>query len=266
MRLPALLATLTFVALAFAGCSGNDGDGDGTSSSTSTSTGPTMSGSSTATSGSATMTTSGSSSTTSTGPANTPPTGSISASVNGTAVAFNLIGTDADGDTLVWDLVFGDGAATNGTALPASVNHTYAVGNFTANFTLTDGTSPVSYSVNLTVALSGATGQSFSGSLDVGAIGCLAPDQPYAAELDGIDVAVFEIAPATIGRPFTATFTGSALFNGLSFYDGATPAGHVEDFNDIDTPGTIIGVVPAGAVHGMAFSCAGAAGVTYATS
>lgn len=177
MRLTALLAALTFLTLAFAGCSDGGGDGeDTTTSSTSTSASATTSSSSSSSSASAT-TSASSSSTETSGPSNSPPTGSISASVNGTNVTFTLTGSDPDGDTLVWELDFGDGQKEDGTTLPATVEHVYAVGNYTANFTVTDGTDPKTYDVEVAVAAlagGGAGGQvvTFTGTI-------VAPD-PFA--------------------------------------------------------------------------------------
>jgi hypothetical protein len=153
MRTAALVAITCMTALAFAGCADRGGDGDGTSSSSSTS----RSATSTSTSGSAT-TTSTSSGSNGTGPSNQAPTGTLSASVNGTTATFNLTGSDPDGDTLAWDLDFGDGNRTNGTVLPTQVAHNYTTaGNLTVSYTLTDGQAPVSYNVTITVASGGPT-------------------------------------------------------------------------------------------------------------
>src|SRR5688572_253993 len=96
------LVVILAASLLLAGCASkgkDDGDADG-SSSTSTSA-----------SASKTSTASASSSTSSTGTgapaANRAPTGGISVVVNGTKVAFNLTGSDQDGDSLSWTLAFG---------------------------------------------------------------------------------------------------------------------------------------------------------------
>lgn len=256
MRTMALLATLTFVAIAFAGCS-SDGDGDGDPSSSSSSTSRTSTSSTgTSTSQSATSTT-GSSSTTSTGPSNRPPSGSISVAVNGTNATFSLTGSDPDGDTLVWDLTFGDGASSNGTGLPANRTHTYAAaGNFTANFTVTDGTSPVAYAVNLTIAPSGggtlavfAEATTVPGNpansvvvppgLGIGANGCAG----YTADMSGEDCVFFELTPDLAGHPFTGT--ASAGDPDLEFWDICDPAlgAFMENYY---ATGPEAGVVPEG--------------------
>ena len=72
---------------------------------------------------------------------------------DGTKATFNLTGSDADSDPLVWDLDFGDGNATNGTSLPATVMHNYTkTGNLTVVFSVTDGKAPASYNVTVKVA------------------------------------------------------------------------------------------------------------------
>lgn len=129
-----LVVALLVASLAFAGCTGDGGDEPSPSTSSSASK--------TSTSASATATTGPTSSGTSTsaGPSNRAPTGGLAVQVNGTTAAFNLTGTDPDGDALSWTLAFGDGT-TNGTgsSLPAALQHDYAVGNFTARLTVTDG-------------------------------------------------------------------------------------------------------------------------------
>src|SRR5687768_9431239 len=119
MRLSAVLATLTLVAMLFAGCSG-DGDGEG-STTNSSSASRTFTG--------AFPSTSSSGSTTS-AQANQPPTGSLTTSVPGGAaplnVTFTVEGSDPDGDEPDWTLSFGDDSANeNGTDLPAEVTHAY---------------------------------------------------------------------------------------------------------------------------------------------
>ncbi|MFA5944557.1 MAG: hypothetical protein WC876_08845 [Candidatus Thermoplasmatota archaeon] len=195
MRLSALLASLTILALAFAGCSDGKGDGDGSST---TSTSPTTSwSSSSSTSSSSTST---SSTSTSTGPApNQAPSGSIGALTNGTNVTFTLNGTDADGDLLNWTLTFGDGNATNGTVLPMTLNHTYGNSSvpLMVNYTLTDGAHNVTYNVTVFGPPNGGTKETFTiegetTGLDPtadngipGFGGCLSADFIAAAGIDG---------------------------------------------------------------------------------
>jgi hypothetical protein len=265
VRLSALLATLTFLTLAFAGCSDGGGDGDGkTSSSTSTSQA-----SSSSSSGSASKTSSGTASSTATGTgsaSNAPPTGSISATVNGTNATFTLSGTDPDGDELSWELAFGDGTTEDGTVLPATVNHTYAAGNYTVNFTVTDGQSPVTYDVNVTAGTAGGSGgpiQTASlswqvGVSDLGAISefFLCTDGPSK----GVTHETFDADPATFGKAFMATIETAE--GGASVQDWsllfADPAACAYTSFDGTGAGPIAGIVPPGHTYVLVIATGGA--------
>lgn len=259
MRTLALMATLTMVALAFAGCSG-DGDGDGDSSSSSSSTSRSSSSSSTSTSRSATSTTSSTS--TSTGPSNRAPSGSISVAVNGTNATFALTGSDPDGDTLVWDLTFGDGNSTNGTSLPTNVTHIYsAAGNFTANFTITDGKSPVTYDLVVPVASGGSAGIVFVGkqatpsnpassatvstpfgNIFAGAAACAG----FYADENGQDCVWFPLEAVFEGRSFT--ITASAGDPDYEFWPACDPTDPMSPaFAGSTAAGPEAGTIPAGA-------------------
>jgi hypothetical protein len=220
MRLTALLASLAFVALAFAGCSDGGDDDDGTTTTTTTSTSRSVTTSSS--SSSTTSSSSSSSSTTTTAaPANQAPSGSVSAAVNGTNVTFTLTGSDPDGDTVTWELELGDGTTEDGTTLPATVEHAYAAGNYTVNFTITDGTDPVTYALEVPVVAGGgaagivfiqaqavpsnpassATVETPLGNIFLGAAACAGF---YAGE-NGQDCVWFELDLAFEGRGFTIT-------------------------------------------------------------
>lgn len=164
MGLHAWLVVLLFGSLALAGCGHDDNEGSSSPSTTS----------------------SGSRSGTSTGPApNAAPLGTMAVLINGTSATFNLTGTDADGDALTWILSFGDGDQTNGTALPTQVNHAYTPGNYSANFTLSDGKTNKSYLLNLTAVAGGRATVTFTG-------GSLLPD-PFAAVGDTCILALADI-------------------------------------------------------------------------
>lgn len=73
--------------------------------------------------------------------------------LNGTAPLLVNFTLNATGNASAWALAFGDGATSNGTTFPASVNHTFVVGgNFSANLTVTypDGQS-ANARLNLTI-------------------------------------------------------------------------------------------------------------------
>lgn len=148
-----LFAAVLLMSVALAGCTGGGDDDPKAASSSSSST----SRSTTTSAPPASSATTSSSTTTSTAPppANKPPTGSIGAASNGTAVNFTLTGSDPDGDSLSWTLAFGDGNMTEGTSLPANAQHTYSVGNHTANFTVTDGMASASYTLVVPVKAAG---------------------------------------------------------------------------------------------------------------
>lgn len=266
MRPMALLALMSLTALAFAGCADDtEGEGDPTTSSSSSSS---SSSSPTTFTSSATSTT-GSSSSTSTGPgANQAPTGAISVSVNGTNATFTLSGSDPDGDTIAWDLELGDGATESGTTLPATVNHTYAAGNYTANFTITDGTDPTTYDVAVAVGGGGAAapGQTVTGSYVAGTpVDCAFG---YLPELADVTYVTFAVEPATLGKPFVADFetTVPALALLVDFFDSAGTYVGTEEFPPAPEPGATqnTGTVPETAVSGFLSSCGGGqVSVTY---
>jgi hypothetical protein len=261
MRIVAFLAFLTVSAMVLAGCSG-DGDGDSKSSSSSSSRSSSRTNSTTSVSSSSST----SASSTSTGPANSAPTGSISVSVNGTNATFNLTGSDPDGDTLVWDLAFGDGNATNGTVLPANVTHQYAsnlTGNVTVDFTLTDGQESTTYNVTFVVggAGAGATGQHVEGGWSAGD-----PVDCGVASLDdtnGTTHQRFDIEGATAGGTYTITFSAAVPgFWSFTFFDSAgndlgpdtlMPPAPIPMGSDTDA-----GTIPDDAATADASSCGGA--------
>jgi hypothetical protein len=259
MRLTAVLALACLLALAFAGCSGKDKDGGTSSSSTSSS----HSSSSATTTSASSSSTSHSSSSTSTGPQpNRAPTGSISALVNGTLATFTLNGTDPDGDALTWHLAFGDGNSTNGTSVPATLDHNYTApsGNLTVHYTLTDGKSPVTYNVTLNMTgggapafvFTGAVAQSCAGPCELGtpvgsppiplpgAGGCV----DFYADKAGTFCIWTELPAGLVGKAFTLTSTSGDP--DAEFFDSCDAAmgASVGTFYNA---GQEAGAVPAGA-------------------
>ena len=259
MRTLAFLATLTFVAMAFAGCSDGGDDGDGTTTSTSASRSST---SATATSTSRSSSSSSSASSTSGAPSNAAPSGSISASINGTNATFSLNGTDPDGDALSWELDFGDGSTpATGDTLPATSSHPYAIGNHTANFTLSDGTASKSYEVAVAVAGGSAAGPFvFAGDVEQdcatpcelgtpvgsppvplpGSKGCLG----FKADMQGLDCLWTPLGPELADLPFTLVSTAGDP--DLEFLDTCDPV-EGASLGTAYNAGPEAGFVPAGA-------------------
>jgi PKD repeat protein len=100
--------------------------------------------------------------------ANQAPTGSLAVAPTGLNATFQLQGQDADGDSLTWNLTFGDGSSANGTFQPAAVvdeavqpigtttatnvTHLYtAAGLFNATFTVSDGRDSTVYNATVNV-------------------------------------------------------------------------------------------------------------------
>jgi PKD repeat protein len=229
------------------------------------------------------FTTSTSTSATSTGPApNMPPSGSLSLSTAGgelpLAVNVSLAGQDADGDTLTWALDFGDGNATNGTALPVELMHNYtAAGNFTVLFTISDGLANATYNatLNVTAAAAGnAATQEATGDWTLGLVSCphvLAGtfEGTTADELamgDGVTWSVFAIDAATWGATWTVLAeaasgnpTGEETLE-LDFFD---TAGAYMEYNSGSFGEAFSGTVPENAGYGVVFPCSGPGSFTY---
>jgi hypothetical protein len=179
--------------------------------------------------------------------------------------AFTLNGTDADHDTLVWDLAFGDGNSTNGTTLPAMINHTYIgnhTGNLTASFTLTDGKDPTTYNVTVQ-SVAGAGG---AATQDVDAAwgksynpACANSAVPYDAAPDTFAESAVEAG--TIGQPFTATFDSGAAQDHIRFVD-ATGKSLLDVTTGLpsDADWIATGMVPDGAATVAFFGCGGTPG------
>lgn len=265
----ALLAVLALTIVALAGCTSNGGGGDDEPTTSSSSS------SSRSTSSSASSTTSASSSSSAPTNQNDAPTGSLNAVVAGLVATFNLTGSDPDGDALSWALAFGDGNVTQGTALPASANHTYAAaGNFTAVFTLTDGKASASYNVTVAaVAAASLVTQSFEGEWVAGTYNCAlrrtAHDEGGQGSMQGVAYVTFLIDPATIGRPFTISLTSTArpVYYTIELTDDAGTAQYEGPLEPAADNPTYTGTVPAGAVFAFVASCGGAGfTVSYATA
>lgn len=184
MRVVAAAFLLTL--LAFSGClTAEDDDPTTSTSTTSTSSAPT---SATTTSGADNQTASAARAVNFTADL-----------LNGTAPLLVNFTLNATGNVSSWALGFGDGQTTNGTTLPAAVNHTYEIGgNFSANLTVTysDGENR-SALLNLTIVVpAGAPAPDvlvfeFADSLgcvgDAGADTCISFTAGPDAPVSGID-------------------------------------------------------------------------------
>lgn len=272
----AVVACLLLVALTLAGCTAKDKDKDAEIVADDTSaTGSTSASSTTGSPGAATPTgTSSVSSSTSTAPApedNSAPTGTISAVINGTKVAFSLNGTDADGDALNWTLNFGDNSTdAAGASLPALVNHTYAVGNYSAVFGLNDGVEVTSYNVSLSVktvvaAPVGPTTQTAAAEWSFGSCSAYQADMMAEKALAGVGYGLIDIAPGTIGKPYVVEYTGADFWLswGIVFFN-ASNAEVAGGASTVLEAYSFAGTVPAGATQAVFYSCPGAMdAVTY---
>lgn len=216
MRPLLAITCMVLLTATLAGCANEDPErfpeGGPTTTSTRSSSGatsPTLTSTS-----SATTTSTGNSPFNQTGNETGPPSAHVTASpLNGSApllVNFTLTGSDPDGDALNWTLVFGDGNSTNGTTLPADVNHTYAMtGNWTAMLTVDAGSDNATSSVLITVGSTSGGGPLHfeedvaSGSTPVadvlGANQCVG----FNAGMSGQDCSFFVLPPEAAGRVFT---------------------------------------------------------------
>jgi hypothetical protein len=263
MRILAVLAVALLSTAVLAGCS--DDGGDEPSETTSSTSRSTTSAASSTTSRSSTTS---SSSTGTTGPSNTPPSGSISAVAGSGSlpvrVNFTLTGSDPDGDVIVWDLAFGDGATDDGTTLPATVSHNYTTaGNFTAVFTITDGKESTDYDVAVAIAAGGAAGPSLMlvGTVSAWCAQCTLafeaaltlpaplptlplPSVSWASEMQGVDLIWVEVPAELAGHTFVATSSAADVGVGMLASCDPTAAAAVAYFDSESTPET--GTVPAG--------------------
>lgn len=247
----ALLALVLLASLAFAGCAG---DKEKESDTPTPSPSPTATPSSTRSSTSSSGTASSSGSSTGPAPQNQAPTGSLSAFANGTKVLVNLTGNDPDGDTLSWTLDFGDGNATSGTTLPAALNHTYAAGNVTLLYNLTDGKAVTRYNATLNITGGGALLFTFTASTSqtgnpFTSNGGLAGAQPgfgaaacagFLAGENGVDCVFTTLASSLAGKQYLVTT--DAPSPDLEFRDTCERTGEATQAHG----GALAGPVPAG--------------------
>lgn len=211
--------------------------------------------------------------TSTTGPSDPPPSGPapsafLNASVaNGTVpLLVNFTLEDSANSTMAytWVLDFGDGNETEGTALPATLNHTFeSVGNYTVNFTITAGDLVDQESLLIAAEPGRIVLQAVAGAWVAGlSYGCAIDSIAYSAgsPLDGVAVAEISVLASTIGKEFLVRFTDvedPVVGVYLSFYDadgiwlGRASA-------DAMTP--LEGTVPADAALAVIAPCNGGGG------
>jgi hypothetical protein len=268
MQLHAVLISAALVAMALAGCAGDDGSTTETGTGTGTTGTKTGTGNTGTTTGTTTQgTTSGGTTTgTTTGTAgNQAPTGSISASGLGGPiplnVTFDLAGNDPDGDPLDWHLdLDGDGQADkSGKALPAQVSHNYtAAGTYNVTFAITDGRLTTTYNVSINATAGGGGPiQVVDGGYAAGfGAGC-SPVGGYLSLWSGVfDHQSFALDTATAGRTFTTTFqsTGAVVNYVVQFWKGGNTI--VQTYQGSSSP--VTGTVPADSDQVIVSSCGGA--------
>lgn len=197
------------------------------------------------------------------------------------AVNFTLSATDADSDALTYNLTLGDGSAAMVGALPLSapVLHTFAsAGTYTVMLNVTDGEAFATQSQDIVVT-EGTHEPVQSEDLEWvmgapwvcgGYLGTESPARPVLQALNGIQLALVDVDPASIGQPFTAVFgTGGPDHRGdfpvaqeRMWFSSAAQAS-LASFT-ADPGATVLGIVPAGATS-LAFASCAATGnsVTY---
>lgn len=263
----ALLAFAFVTAMALAGCAGGGGGADTTGSDGTTGPGGTSkSGTSSGKPTSGAPTSGGPTSGGSPPPVgDRPPQGSIAASVvkGGVplAVDFTLDGNDPDGRAVTWTLdVDGDGSADRqGDKLPTVANHTYTTaGVFNVTFRISDGSLSSSFNalINATGSSLPPSGQHFEGSFQSSTLyECRVG---FRSETNNVTWTGMNVSPATVGKPFTATFTssGQPICIGISWYmeDGSW----IEDSGGLPTTtNTLEGTIPEGSVRALFFYVGG---------
>lgn len=215
---------------------------------------------------------------------NTAPTAGLTIDVtSGEAplnVTFTLTGDDADGDELTWSLDLDDDGTIDeqGDELPASIVHTYPVGNWTARFVVYDGEDEAEATVGVTVdepeveveagPFATVTATWMVGATDGPGL------QDYlscsAGPAAGLTHAFVALPEGSGGRTFTATFKPSVTVVALpvwGFYamdadacDGADEEHYGESVTPIGDgiTGSITGTLPATANSIFAYSIGGA--------
>ncbi len=261
MKSLVLLASILFLTVGLAGCSGDPADdgatpdptGTGTATGTGTGTG-TQTGTGTGAPG-----TGGDEN-----QANTAPVASLVASaVNGTAplnVTFTLDGSDADGDNLTWTFSVNGTEIETGDVLPADVSYVFGEGNHTVTLTVNDGVAG-NETLHTIVAADAVTPPPTGPIVDFtgtwtsnGPVECV---YGFLADLEGVTFAQTSLPAEASGMPFTADFEGAVpgAYYGISWFSSA---GWMSDSEADPVLGTSIsGAIPGGATTAYFWNCAG---------
>ncbi|MCA1819525.1 MAG: PKD domain-containing protein [Thermoplasmatota archaeon] len=201
------------------------------------------------------------------GSGNRAPTGSVVADIPQGAipvnVTFSLKGSDPDGDAITWNLDWdGDGKTdATGKVLPDSAKHSYtAVGSYKGTFAISDAkgaSNSYPFTVNATAAAAAAGPiQTVDGGYVAGlASGCAANAFINGLPAD-VDHVGFDLDVATIGKPYTITFTTSAPAANylIQFWAGTNSV--VQTDQPTSSPASA--TVPDGADNVIISSCGGA--------
>lgn len=186
--------------------------------------------------------------------ANTPPATTLSATIEQGTIPFDVVFTmdavDDDNDTLAWTLdTDGDGVEeTSGTELnlPGNFTYTYdAVGEYTVNFTVDDGTDITVRSITINATAAAAAPPGTQAVMHAGTV--VAPD-PFAATAGGCLFDVFERPDPATGSVFGADFPIEESQWGWDFsFDVSSLYAEFWDEEPNLYPGGASGKVPAGA-------------------
>lgn len=191
--------------------------------------------------------------------ANTAPVASLTSGVFNATVPFELSlelnGTDADGDSLTWELSLGNETLANGTELPVIVNQTIErAGNHTFHLAVSDGNETTVVNFTFIGLQPLATpSQTVEGNIDGYSPACI-DSSLYAAGMDGyVEVPV---DPATIGLGYSYSFQSASVFDAFMILDAAGEA-LVYDVVGIHMPfdWSGSGTVPAGATTLVFAAC-----------
>lgn len=247
---------LMFVLAAFSGCTGDGKGGDTTSTTvppTTTATSPTSTPSPTASPDLTSVPP-----TTISDPPPGKPVANLTADiVNGTTpmdVTFSIIDSSEEGGNYNWTIEFGDGNSTNGTDVPAVVEHTFfEIGEYVANLTLSNEAGESNASLNITARDFAA--ERHAGAWETGVLACVAGSQEewQFSEFNETSHVEFPVNNTTWNLTFFAVFDADGADSWMvDFYD--EDAALVASFTQTDNS-TVNGTVPENATLLVLWAC-----------